>query len=142
MHSKINLKQMCFGIILHFKAVNLILWYQTATHFQNCRAKLSTGNICIDFEQSWIYRLQVKNILQCLKIAKCIYLFYSLIYFYWCLTSLGSNEIKSRWNCGSITDITWRTWVGSQRSINSSRAILFSAGPQVWWEHKTRTNTG
>ena len=27
-------------------------------------------------------------------------------------SSFGNNEIKSLWNCGSITDIICRTWVG------------------------------
>lgn len=38
-------------------------------------------------------------------------------------TSLGNRDMKSRWNCGSITFIIWRTCVGSQCSINRSTAI-------------------
>uniref|UniRef100_A0A3B1K1X0 Uncharacterized protein n=1 Tax=Astyanax mexicanus TaxID=7994 RepID=A0A3B1K1X0_ASTMX len=38
------------------------------------------------------------------------------------------REIKSRWNCGSITCIMCFTCVGSQLSINSSSASNFS-GP-------------
>uniref|UniRef100_A0A4W5MN33 Uncharacterized protein n=1 Tax=Hucho hucho TaxID=62062 RepID=A0A4W5MN33_9TELE len=39
-----------------------------------------------------------------------------------------SREMKSRWNCGSMTCIMCLTCVGSQLSINSSSAISFS-GP-------------
>lgn len=48
------------------------------------------------------------------------------------LTSLGSREIKSRWNCGSITCIICLTCVGSQLSINSSSASSFSGPVQLW----------
>lgn len=37
--------------------------------------------------------------------------------------SFGSNDMKSRWNCGSMIFIMWRTWVGSQCSIKRSTAI-------------------
>ena len=45
-------------------------------------------------------------------------------------SSLGSNEMKSRWNCGSITAIIWRTWVGSHSSISWSMAHKRSAFDQ------------
>ena len=48
------------------------------------------------------------------------------------LTSLGRSEMKSRWNCGSMTCIICRTWVGSQYVINSSNAINLSAFPHDW----------
>uniref|UniRef100_A0A8C4RY84 Uncharacterized protein n=1 Tax=Erpetoichthys calabaricus TaxID=27687 RepID=A0A8C4RY84_ERPCA len=60
-----------------------------------------------------------------------------LVHHRWCykcsvakaiLTSLGRREMKSRWNCGSITCIMCFTCVGSQLSISSSRASSFS-GP-------------
>uniref|UniRef100_A0A8C0E9I2 Uncharacterized protein n=1 Tax=Bubo bubo TaxID=30461 RepID=A0A8C0E9I2_BUBBB len=38
------------------------------------------------------------------------------------LTSLGSREMKSLWNWGSITCIMYLIWEGSQRSMSSSRA--------------------
>uniref|UniRef100_A0A8C8ABR4 Uncharacterized protein n=1 Tax=Otus sunia TaxID=257818 RepID=A0A8C8ABR4_9STRI len=44
------------------------------------------------------------------------------------LTSLGSREMKSLWNWGSITCIMYLIWEGSQRSMSSSRARSFS-GP-------------
>uniref|UniRef100_A0A8C5T5W3 Uncharacterized protein n=1 Tax=Malurus cyaneus samueli TaxID=2593467 RepID=A0A8C5T5W3_9PASS len=44
------------------------------------------------------------------------------------LTSLGSKEMKSRWNCGSMTCIMYLICAGSQRSMSSSRASSFS-GP-------------
>lgn len=44
------------------------------------------------------------------------------------LTSLGSREMKSLWNCGSITCIMCFTWLVSHLSINSSRANSLS-GP-------------
>lgn len=47
-------------------------------------------------------------------------------------TSLGRSEIKSRWNCGSITCIICRTCVGSHSEINSSTAIKRSALPQSY----------
>lgn len=47
------------------------------------------------------------------------------------LTSLGSREIKSRWNWGSITCIICLTCVGSQLSINSSSASSFSGPVQL-----------
>lgn len=47
------------------------------------------------------------------------------------LTSLGSREMKSRWNCGSITCIICLTCVGSQLSINSSSASSFSGPVQL-----------
>lgn len=43
-------------------------------------------------------------------------------------TSLGSSDIKSLWNCGSITCIMCFTWLVSHLSINSSRASSLS-GP-------------
>ena len=43
-------------------------------------------------------------------------------------TSLGSREMKSLWNCGSITCIMCFTWLVSHLSINSSRANSLS-GP-------------
>lgn len=51
------------------------------------------------------------------------------------LTSLGSREIKSRWNCGSITCIICFTCVGSQLSISSSSASSFS-GPVQLCKHR------
>uniref|UniRef100_A0AAZ3PFK7 Uncharacterized protein n=1 Tax=Oncorhynchus tshawytscha TaxID=74940 RepID=A0AAZ3PFK7_ONCTS len=36
-----------------------------------------------------------------------------------------SREMKSRWNCGSITCIMCLTCVGSQLSINSSSAMIY-----------------
>lgn len=51
-------------------------------------------------------------------------------------TSLGSNEMKSRWNCGSITFIMCRTWVGSQRSISMSTATRRSTGVHRWKEYE------
>uniref|UniRef100_A0A8D0B791 Uncharacterized protein n=1 Tax=Salvator merianae TaxID=96440 RepID=A0A8D0B791_SALMN len=51
------------------------------------------------------------------------------------LTSLGSKEMKSRWNWGSITCIMCFTCVGSQLSINSSKASNFS-GPLQLYEIK------
>uniref|UniRef100_A0A493SWW5 Uncharacterized protein n=1 Tax=Anas platyrhynchos platyrhynchos TaxID=8840 RepID=A0A493SWW5_ANAPP len=44
------------------------------------------------------------------------------------LTSLGSREMKSLWNCGSMTCIMYLICEGSQRSMSSSRASSFS-GP-------------
>uniref|UniRef100_A0A803VHI1 Uncharacterized protein n=1 Tax=Ficedula albicollis TaxID=59894 RepID=A0A803VHI1_FICAL len=44
------------------------------------------------------------------------------------LTSLGSREMKSRWNWGSMTCIMYLICAGSQRSMSSSRARSFS-GP-------------
>uniref|UniRef100_A0A8C3DVH5 Uncharacterized protein n=1 Tax=Corvus moneduloides TaxID=1196302 RepID=A0A8C3DVH5_CORMO len=44
------------------------------------------------------------------------------------LTSLGSREMKSRWNWGSMTCIMYLICAGSQRSMSSSRASSFS-GP-------------
>uniref|UniRef100_A0A3B3TBR7 Uncharacterized protein n=1 Tax=Paramormyrops kingsleyae TaxID=1676925 RepID=A0A3B3TBR7_9TELE len=49
-----------------------------------------------------------------------------------CLTSLGSREMKSRWNCGSITCIMCLTCVGSQLSMSSSSARSFSVPLQLW----------
>uniref|UniRef100_A0A8C5GL90 Uncharacterized protein n=1 Tax=Gouania willdenowi TaxID=441366 RepID=A0A8C5GL90_GOUWI len=46
------------------------------------------------------------------------------------------HEMKSLWNCGSITCITCFTWLVSQRSISSSRANSLS-GPL----HVCRTPT-
>lgn len=46
-------------------------------------------------------------------------------------TSLGSREMKSRWNCGSITCIICLTCVGSQLSISSSSASSFSGPVQL-----------
>uniref|UniRef100_A0A3Q3G1A2 Uncharacterized protein n=1 Tax=Labrus bergylta TaxID=56723 RepID=A0A3Q3G1A2_9LABR len=43
-------------------------------------------------------------------------------------TSLGSSDMKSLWNCGSITCIMCFTWLVSHLSINSSRANSLS-GP-------------
>lgn len=43
-------------------------------------------------------------------------------------TSLGSREMKSLWNCGSITCIMCFTWLVSHLSISSSRANSLS-GP-------------
>uniref|UniRef100_A0A3B4CQ08 Uncharacterized protein n=1 Tax=Pygocentrus nattereri TaxID=42514 RepID=A0A3B4CQ08_PYGNA len=40
-------------------------------------------------------------------------------------------EMKSRWNCGSITCIMCFTCVGSQLSINSSNASSFSGPLQL-----------
>uniref|UniRef100_A0A3B1INX3 Uncharacterized protein n=1 Tax=Astyanax mexicanus TaxID=7994 RepID=A0A3B1INX3_ASTMX len=51
-------------------------------------------------------------------------------------TSLGSREIKSRWNCGSITCIMCFTCVGSQLSINSSSASNFSGPLQSYHNRK------
>lgn len=48
------------------------------------------------------------------------------------LTSLGSKEMKSRWNWGSITCIICFTWVGSQLSISSSKASNFSGPLQLY----------
>uniref|UniRef100_A0A8B9V622 Uncharacterized protein n=1 Tax=Anas zonorhyncha TaxID=75864 RepID=A0A8B9V622_9AVES len=42
------------------------------------------------------------------------------------LTSLGSREMKSLWNCGSMTCIMYLICEGSQRSMSSSRASSFS----------------
>lgn len=53
------------------------------------------------------------------------------------LTSLGSREMKSRWNCGSITCIICLTCVGSQLSINSSSASSFSGPVQLWNVQRT-----
>ena len=47
------------------------------------------------------------------------------------LASLGSREMKSLWNCGSITCITCFTCAVSQRSISWSRASSRSAPLQV-----------
>uniref|UniRef100_A0A8C6ZKA9 Uncharacterized protein n=1 Tax=Nothoprocta perdicaria TaxID=30464 RepID=A0A8C6ZKA9_NOTPE len=38
------------------------------------------------------------------------------------------REMKSLWNCGSMTCIMYLIWEGSQRSMSSSRASSFS-GP-------------
>lgn len=46
--------------------------------------------------------------------------------------SFGSNEMKSRWNWGSITCIMCRTWVSSQRWMSSSMATIRSAFDQCW----------
>lgn len=46
--------------------------------------------------------------------------------------SLGRSEMKSRWNCGSMTAIMWRTWVGSHNSISWSMANNRSALDQYY----------
>uniref|UniRef100_A0A3Q3IVT4 Uncharacterized protein n=1 Tax=Monopterus albus TaxID=43700 RepID=A0A3Q3IVT4_MONAL len=48
------------------------------------------------------------------------------------MTLFQNREIKSRWNCGSITCIICLTCVGSQLSINSSSASSFSGPVQLW----------
>uniref|UniRef100_A0A8C4YE59 Uncharacterized protein n=1 Tax=Gopherus evgoodei TaxID=1825980 RepID=A0A8C4YE59_9SAUR len=48
------------------------------------------------------------------------------------LTSLGSREMKSLWNCGSITCIMYLIWEGSQRSMSSSSASSFSGPLHLW----------
>ena len=48
------------------------------------------------------------------------------------LTSLGSKEMKSRWNWGSITCIMCFTCVGSQLSMSSSKASSFSGPLQLY----------
>nr|AAT76519.1 dual endothelin 1, angiotensin II receptor [Rattus norvegicus] len=48
------------------------------------------------------------------------------------LTSLGSKEMKSRWNWGSITCIMCFTCVGSQLSMSSSKASNFSGPLQLY----------
>nr|Q2QKR2.1 RecName: Full=Dual endothelin-1/VEGF signal peptide receptor; Short=DEspR protein; Short=Dual endothelin-1/VEGFsp receptor; AltName: Full=FBXW7 antisense RNA 1 homolog [Mus musculus]AAY56470.1 endothelin 1/angiotensin II receptor [Mus musculus] len=48
------------------------------------------------------------------------------------LTSLGSKEMKSRWNWGSITCIICFTCVGSQLSMSSSKASNFSGPLQLY----------
>uniref|UniRef100_A0A7M4FIS2 Uncharacterized protein n=1 Tax=Crocodylus porosus TaxID=8502 RepID=A0A7M4FIS2_CROPO len=48
------------------------------------------------------------------------------------LTSLGSREMKSLWNWGSITCIIYLIWEGSQRSMSSSSANSFSGPLQRW----------
>uniref|UniRef100_A0A4W5QCZ1 Uncharacterized protein n=1 Tax=Hucho hucho TaxID=62062 RepID=A0A4W5QCZ1_9TELE len=48
------------------------------------------------------------------------------------------GEMKSRWNCGSMTCIMCLTCVGSQLSINSSNAISFNTHYRVpnWKQHQ------
>lgn len=49
-------------------------------------------------------------------------------------TSLGSREMKSLWNWGSMTCITCFTWLVSHLSINSSSASSLSGPLHIWTE--------
>ena len=52
-------------------------------------------------------------------------------------SSFGNNEIKSRWNCGSITDIICRTWVGWHLVIMS---WLIATRLSVWVQEENISN--
>uniref|UniRef100_A0A8C3F3S7 Uncharacterized protein n=1 Tax=Chrysemys picta bellii TaxID=8478 RepID=A0A8C3F3S7_CHRPI len=49
------------------------------------------------------------------------------------------REMKSLWNCGSITCIMYLIWEGSQRSMSSSRASSFSGPLHLWGERQRET---